>query len=279
MVTSVPVAAPVRTVAAALAETWLLRDVLAAFGLHLRRTGRDQLCTGDEVTVGYLRVSLRLAVLAADEQGLLLTKGRVTVRATVTSVGQGTRLTVAVDGLPVPLRGRVRRIIDELVDAVRDRAEHLVEAPVVVGAAIVRAGMVLAAQRAYPPAVAGRWEFPGGKVEQGETERAALIREVAEELNMDVQVGDRIGPDVALPSGWVLRLYLAVPTSNARPRPAEHRAVHWVPGHQLGDVDWLASDRVVLPGLARYLNATPTFVGPPPASVEPGPWPERRPPP
>jgi len=58
----------------------------------------------------------------------------------------------------------------------------------VVGAAIIRDGRVLAARRTSPAAAAGRWEFPGGKVEPGETREAALVREVAEELGCRVEV-------------------------------------------------------------------------------------------
>lgn len=59
---------------------------------------------------------------------------------------------------------------------------------VVVGAAIVRDGCVLAARRTTPPEAAGRWEFPGGKVEAGESASAALVREIAEELGCTIEV-------------------------------------------------------------------------------------------
>ena len=67
----------------------------------------------------------------------------------------------------------------------------------IVAAAIVHDGRVLACERAAPPEVAGRWEFPGGKVEPGETDAQALARECAEELGVRVAVGARVGPDVA----------------------------------------------------------------------------------
>lgn len=55
---------------------------------------------------------------------------------------------------------------------------------IVVAGAIVRGCTVLVAQRVRPPELAGRWELPGGKVAAGETERAALARELAEELRL-----------------------------------------------------------------------------------------------
>lgn len=72
---------------------------------------------------------------------------------------------------------------------------------IVVAGAIVRGCTVLVAQRVRPPELAGRWELPGGKVAAGETERAALARELAEELGLevaDLAVGDRVGDDIAL---------------------------------------------------------------------------------
>ena len=57
---------------------------------------------------------------------------------------------------------------------------------IVVAGAIVRGSTVLLAQRVRPPELAGRWELPGGKVAPGETPEAALVRELAEELGIDV---------------------------------------------------------------------------------------------
>jgi 8-oxo-dGTP pyrophosphatase MutT (NUDIX family) len=68
----------------------------------------------------------------------------------------------------------------------------------VVAGAIVRSGRVLAAQRSYPAELADRWEFPGGKVEPGEVPSAALVREIREELGVDVVVHERLGDDVPL---------------------------------------------------------------------------------
>jgi 8-oxo-dGTP pyrophosphatase MutT (NUDIX family) len=81
----------------------------------------------------------------------------------------------------------------------------------VVAAAIVQAGRVLAAQRSYPAELADCWEFPGGKVEPGEKPATALVREIREELGVDVAVHERLGDDVPLqlpkPVPGRLRLY------------------------------------------------------------------------
>ncbi|HEY3749165.1 MAG TPA: NUDIX domain-containing protein [Pseudonocardiaceae bacterium] len=244
MIETIPVAAPPRTVAAALAEPWLLRQGLAPFGL---RATVDQFAAGDDFVIEVFRWPVRLRVVQADEHGLLVT-GPVRLQATVVPSGTGALLTCDV-GRPVPLR-----VVRALLIAVRDRAEQLADAPVVVGAAIVADGSVLAAQRDRPPIAAGRWEFPGGKVEPGEDERAALVRECKEELAADVLVDDRLGPDLVLANGWVLRLYLARPAPGTEPVATEHRALRWVAADQLADVDWLPADRIVLPGLRAALS-------------------------
>ncbi|MGH3811721.1 MAG: (deoxy)nucleoside triphosphate pyrophosphohydrolase [Pseudonocardiaceae bacterium] len=125
----------------------------------------------------------------------------------------------------------------------------------VVAAAVLQDGRVLAQQRAYPPSVAGRWELPGGGVEPGESARDALIRECREELAAEVVVGERLGPDVPLPGGRVLRVYRAtLAEPDAQPVPVEHAALRWVSVAELAELDWLDADRAVLPGLERVLG-------------------------
>jgi 8-oxo-dGTP diphosphatase len=75
---------------------------------------------------------------------------------------------------------------------------------VIVGAAIIVDGRVLGCERAEPPESAGRWEFPGGKVEPGESDVDALVRECEEELGVKIAVGDRVGTDVPLSHGWAV---------------------------------------------------------------------------
>jgi 8-oxo-dGTP diphosphatase len=124
----------------------------------------------------------------------------------------------------------------------------------VVAAAVLHRGRVLAQQRAYPPATAGRWELPGGRVERAESARAALVRECQEELAIEVVPGEQLGPDVPLPDGYLLRVHtaqLADPT--AQPVLMEHAALRWVDVTELVDLDWLDADRTVLPYLTPLL--------------------------
>ncbi len=124
----------------------------------------------------------------------------------------------------------------------------------VVAAAVLNRGRVLAQQRAYPPATAGCWELPGGRVERAESARAALVRECREELAVEVVPGDQLGPDVPLPGGYLLRVYVArLADSAAQPVPMEHAALRWVDLTALAGLDWLEADRAVLPYLAPLL--------------------------
>jgi 8-oxo-dGTP diphosphatase len=116
---------------------------------------------------------------------------------------------------------------------------------VVVGAVLRDgAGRVLAARRTTPPG----WEFPGGKVEPGETEPAALARELREELGIVAEVGERVGPDVPMPGGRVLRVWTARVTAG-EPSCLEHAELLWLPPDELGTVDWLPADLPVVAAL------------------------------
>ncbi|MCF6422770.1 MULTISPECIES: (deoxy)nucleoside triphosphate pyrophosphohydrolase [Amycolatopsis] len=126
---------------------------------------------------------------------------------------------------------------------------------VIVGAAIVRGRSLLAQQRAYPREVAGLWELPGGRVEPGESEVDALRRECREELGVDVVVGSRVGPDVPLRAGLVLRVFAAALTDErARPEALDHKALRWLDADGLDGVEWLPADLELLPDLRRLLT-------------------------
>jgi 8-oxo-dGTP diphosphatase len=114
----------------------------------------------------------------------------------------------------------------------------------VVGAALVHDGRVLAARRSYPPERAGRWEFPGGKVDAGATAEGALVREVAEELGCAIAVTGWLGPEVEIRAGLVLRVATATLVGGEPlPRAGAHDAVRWLRPGELDDVDWLDADR------------------------------------
>jgi len=123
----------------------------------------------------------------------------------------------------------------------------------VVGAAILRDGRVLAARRTSPAAAAGRWEFPGGKVEPGETPEAALAREVTEELGCRVEVTGWLAGEVPISAAHTLAVALAS-LVDGEPRPVEHDLVRWLAAGELDDVDWLEADRPFLAELRDLLT-------------------------
>ena len=247
--------APARTVAAVLAETWLLATHLAAVGVVLPANRPEQFLAGAELPLrvrlaGPIAMRGTLRCDQADERGLAL-------RAS--GPGWRAELSASVDGDTVrcELRGAVgsrgERFGAAWLAGVAARAERLGDAPKVVGAAIIADGAVLAAQRSYPPALAGRWEFPGGRVEPGEREPDAVVRECQEELGATVRVTGRVGPDLILPSGWVLRIHAARLVDGQRPDALEHHALRWVRAADLSELDWLDADRAVLPALHGLL--------------------------
>ncbi|HTI73471.1 MAG TPA: (deoxy)nucleoside triphosphate pyrophosphohydrolase, partial [Mycobacterium sp.] len=113
---------------------------------------------------------------------------------------------------------------------------------IVVAGALISGPLLLVAQRARPPELAGLWELPGGKVAAGETDAAALVRELREELGVDVTVGQRIGGDVALTEAMTLRAYCVTQTGGAL-QPNDHRALRWVGADELDGLPWVPADR------------------------------------
>jgi len=138
------------------------------------------------------------------------------------------------------------------------REQHVSGRPlprVIVAAVIIVDGRVLAAERAAPPEVAGRWEFPGGKVEPGETDAQALARECLEELGVRVTVGERVGPDVPLAHGRaVLRVFAVELLNGDLPEALEHTSMRWLAAGELDSVPWLPADKPIVAELRSLLR-------------------------
>ncbi|WP_242885924.1 (deoxy)nucleoside triphosphate pyrophosphohydrolase [Actinomadura litoris] len=126
---------------------------------------------------------------------------------------------------------------------------------VVVGAAIISDGRLLSAQRAEPAHMAGGWELPGGKVDPGESDEEALVRECREELDIGIRLDRRVGGDWRLSGRSLLRVWTAE-IVEGEPRALEHLALRWLTPDELYDVDWLPGDRPVIDELERLLKRT-----------------------
>ncbi|MET7915608.1 (deoxy)nucleoside triphosphate pyrophosphohydrolase [Streptomyces avermitilis] len=113
---------------------------------------------------------------------------------------------------------------------------------IVVGAALLNGGRLLAARRSAPPELAGRWELPGGKVEPGETPEHALVRELREELGVTAEPDGRVQGEWPLKPGYVLQVWTARLLAGT-PEPLEdHDELRWLTPGQIWDVDWLDQD-------------------------------------
>ena len=132
----------------------------------------------------------------------------------------------------------------------------LVSRPIrVVAAAVLRDGLLLAARRRPPHRLTGGWEFPGGKVEPGEDDRAALARECYEELDVEIAVEQLLG---AAADGDLQVLLYAATLLGGEPQPGiDHDEVRWLTGAQLDGVPWLPIDRKLLPAVRPLLPSAP----------------------
>jgi 8-oxo-dGTP diphosphatase len=110
----------------------------------------------------------------------------------------------------------------------------------VVAAVIEEDGTVLACRRRPGKAAAGRWEFPGGKVEAGESPEQALTREIREELGIGIRVVSHLTSNV---TGPIKLVCLRAELDSARPvSSTDHDELRWVARERLGELEWADAD-------------------------------------
>jgi 8-oxo-dGTP diphosphatase len=129
----------------------------------------------------------------------------------------------------------------------------------VVGAVIIRDGLVYCVKRGPEGNLSGMWEFPGGKIEPGEDEVTALIREIREELLCEVKVGQRVTTtEYDYDFGTVrLTTYYCVLISG-EPSLTEHAAELWLRPDQLTDLSWAPADVPAVEDIVRQLATATT---------------------
>ncbi|NEM90879.1 (deoxy)nucleoside triphosphate pyrophosphohydrolase [Galbitalea soli] len=126
----------------------------------------------------------------------------------------------------------------------------------VVGAVIVRDGLVLCAQRGPDAKLPGLWEFPGGKVESGESPREALEREIREELGAEVKAGDQVEVTVheyAFGEVHLTTFYCDLLSDTVT--ATEHEAVTWLPRSDLLQLEWAPADIPAVRAVMERLSA------------------------
>ena len=123
----------------------------------------------------------------------------------------------------------------------------------VVAAVLIHNNLVFACQRGYGEFKDG-WEFPGGKVEAGESPEEALCREIREELEVEVNVGDLIDTiEYDYPAFHLSMKCYACTIAGGSPHLLEHEAARWLSADQLDSVAWLPADITLIPKIAGLL--------------------------
>lgn len=111
----------------------------------------------------------------------------------------------------------------------------------------------MACRRSPQKNLAGKWEFPGGKVELDETDVEALTREIKEELSVDVQVGDlvAVSRSISGPQEIVMYTYFAQLISLKPTSSSDHDQLLWVTKTGLESLDWAELDVPVIEVLVK----------------------------
>ena len=117
----------------------------------------------------------------------------------------------------------------------------------VVGAVIFRDGKILCAQRGNDKSLPLLWEFPGGKIEKGETAKQALLREIQEEMKVSIVVNEQIEHTVyEYDFGIVHLTTFACELINEEPTLTEHAAIKWLTPDELHLLEWAPTQMYLL---------------------------------
>ena len=123
----------------------------------------------------------------------------------------------------------------------------------VVAAIIIDEDKIFATQRGYGE-FKGGWEFPGGKIEAGETPQEALVREIKEELDMEIEVGELLDTvEYDYPTFHLAMDCFVSSISAGEPVLKEHAAAKWLTKDNLYSVDWLPADIGLISSIEELL--------------------------
>lgn len=122
---------------------------------------------------------------------------------------------------------------------------------IVTAALIERDGRFLVTRRLHGVHVAGYWEFPGGKCEDGERHDACLRREILEELGVDVSIGELVHDTTHAYDDRVVELHFYTCTLGGEPQPALGQEMRWVPRAELKTLAFPPADAELIELLSR----------------------------
>lgn len=124
----------------------------------------------------------------------------------------------------------------------------------VVAAIIIDNGKVFATQRGYGEFKDG-WEFPGGKIEEGETAREAIVREIREELDTEIQVEELLDTvEYDYPKFHLSMDCFSCTVKSGDLVLKEHEAAKWLTKETLGSVEWLPADEGLIEKIREYIH-------------------------
>ena len=124
----------------------------------------------------------------------------------------------------------------------------------VVAAIIIHENKIFATQRGYGEFKDG-WEFPGGKIEPGETPQEALVREIKEELDIEIEVKDFLETvEYDYPEFHLSMDCFFCVIRSGELVLKEHEAAKWLTAEKLDSVDWLPADKGLIEGIRGYLR-------------------------
>lgn len=123
----------------------------------------------------------------------------------------------------------------------------------VVGAILIKEGRILCAQRGGEKSLPYLWEFPGGKIEQGESPHQALIRELSEELLIEVELEATIFDAVSYEYDFgVVNLTTIIgKLKSGEPVLTEHQEIRWLSPEELFEVEWAPADIPIVKQLSK----------------------------